>query len=80
MSAHLLAPLCSMETEERRPLRLLSVEEVAARLSVAPRTVWTWIGSGILPVVKLSARLVRIREIDLEAFVDQRRERRERQT
>jgi excisionase family DNA binding protein len=58
--------------------RLLDVDEVAARVGVARRTVWGWISDGSLPVVKLGSRLVRIAERDLERFVEERRERRGR--
>jgi excisionase family DNA binding protein len=48
---------------------LLTPEEVAARLKVKPRTVQEWLRSGRLAGLKLG-KLWRIREYDLEAFLD----------
>jgi excisionase family DNA binding protein len=47
---------------------LLTVDEVAERLGVASRTVWRWIDDGTLPAYRLGARLVRVREEDVETF------------
>jgi excisionase family DNA binding protein len=48
---------------------LLTPREVAARLHVAPRTVYAWIEQGRLPVVKLSERVTRIPEGAVDALV-----------
>jgi excisionase family DNA binding protein len=52
--------------------RLLTVREVAERLSVTPRTVHRYLADGKLPRVQLSERAVRIRETDLQAFIEER--------
>ncbi|MDI3538798.1 MAG: hypothetical protein PWP12_792 [Bacillota bacterium] len=49
--------------------RLLTPEEVAERLAVTPRSVRIWLRQGKLKGVK-AGRLWRIRERDLEAFLD----------
>ncbi|MBL4849114.1 MAG: helix-turn-helix domain-containing protein [Planctomycetes bacterium] len=49
---------------------LLKVPEVSDHLGVSQRTVRGWIASGKLPVVRLSARCVRIRPEDLEALIE----------
>jgi excisionase family DNA binding protein len=48
--------------------RLLTPEQAANQLGIAPRTLREWLRSGKLPGVKLG-RLWRIREADLEAFI-----------
>lgn len=48
--------------------RLLTPEEAAHKLGIAPRTMREWLRSGKLLGVKLG-RLWRIRETDLEAFI-----------
>lgn len=44
--------------------KLLTVAHVAARCHVSQRTVWRDIASGVLPVVRLGARAVRVRVAD----------------
>jgi len=58
--------------EQTRPDRLLTVREVAGRLSVTTRTVHRYLADGKLPRVQLSERAVRIREADLERFIEDR--------
>jgi excisionase family DNA binding protein len=53
--------------------KLLTVAEVADRLSVVPKTVYKWYWRGELPGVKLGGRCVRIDEAGLQAFLDARR-------
>jgi len=52
--------------------RLLRVREVAERLGVTTRTVHRYLADGKLPKVQLSERAVRIRETDLDRFVQER--------
>jgi excisionase family DNA binding protein len=53
--------------------RLLTASEAAARLGVAPKTIYAWasrpVGQRPLPSVRLGERLVRFRVEDLEAFI-----------
>jgi excisionase family DNA binding protein len=56
------------EGEISKMTKLLKPEEVAERLSLALSTVRKWIHLGILPVVHLGRRAVRIREEDCEAL------------
>ena len=50
---------------------LLTPKEVARRLSVSPRTVYSWIAEGRLPAVHLSERITRVPEDAVDAFVEQ---------
>ena len=59
-------------TEQTKPAKLLTISEVARRLSVTPRTVHRYLAAGKLPRVQLSERAVRIREGDLERFIEAR--------
>ena len=52
---------------------LLTVEQIAERLSVSTRTVRRWISDGELVAYRLG-RAVRIDEPDLEAFLARHRE------
>jgi len=49
--------------------RLLTPEEAAERLAVSPKSIREWLRQGKLKGVK-AGRLWRIRERDLEAFLD----------
>jgi prophage regulatory protein len=50
--------------------RLLSVKQVAARLSVTPRTVWRWVAKGALPrPLRLSEGCVRWFDRDVDEFL-----------
>jgi len=44
-------------------------EEAAERLAVSPKSIWEWLRQGKLKGVR-AGRLWRIRERDLEAFLD----------
>lgn len=47
----------------------LSTTEVARRLGVTPRTVYGFIDRGELPAYRM-VRVIRVRSIDLEAFIE----------
>jgi predicted DNA-binding transcriptional regulator AlpA len=50
---------------------LLTVRDVARRLSISERTVWRWTALGILPApVHLHARSTRWRAADLERYLE----------
>ena len=51
------------------PDRMLTTEEVSARLGVNPKTIRQWLREGKLKGVKTGPRLWRIRERDLERFI-----------
>lgn len=54
---------------------LLSVKQVASRLSTSPCTIWRWARTEDFPKpVKLSAGCTRFRSSDIDAFVAQRAE------
>ena len=48
--------------------QLITPQEVAKRLSVTIRTVYTWMSSGKLPSLKFGGR-VRVDEAELSAFI-----------
>jgi excisionase family DNA binding protein len=52
-----------------------TLEEVADRLKVSPRSVKRWVADGKLPVIRLSAQKgsVRVADGDLRIFLDERR-------
>ena len=54
------------------PDRLLTLQEVARRLSVPVRYVRQLRQSGALPVVPLSPRRLRVRREDLERYIEER--------
>ena len=56
------------------PMRLLTVRDAVERLNVTERTLRAWLAAGKLPAVRLSARCIRIRPEDLEAFIEGRRD------
>jgi excisionase family DNA binding protein len=63
------------DTRPPRPdtLDLYTVTETAATLGVSEKLVFSWVKDEILPAIRLGPRrrLIRIRRIDLEAFVEQ---------
>lgn len=61
-----------MRAKEEKPTRLLTPEEAADRLNVSPMTVRKWLRSGKLRGVKVSV-LWRVRESDLDAFIEEKR-------
>lgn len=50
---------------------LYTIEEVATYLKVDPKTVRNWIDDGKIVSIKIG-RLVRIRESDLQAFIERK--------
>ncbi len=50
--------------------RLWTVAEVAEYFQVSDRTVYRWLKAGLLPVLRLGRGTTRIRQQDLDAFVD----------
>jgi excisionase family DNA binding protein len=56
-----------------------TIDEVAEKLKVSTRTVYRWVESGDLPIIKLTPGdrgNVRVSEHDLREFVEARRSRR----
>jgi excisionase family DNA binding protein len=50
-------------------MQLLTPKEVAARLNVSPRTVYSWIAEGRLEAVHLSERVTRVPEESVDALL-----------
>src|ERR1022692_2765481 len=48
----------------------LTVAEVAELLKINPQTIRNWIDSGQLPGVRVGARRVRVRQSDLDRFIE----------
>jgi excisionase family DNA binding protein len=66
------------ENDYRKPPRpetldFYTVAETAAILGVSYKLVFSWIKDGVLPAIRLGPgqRLIRIRRVDLERFVEQ---------
>lgn len=55
-----------------RPVRLLTVGEVADLFQVSPRTVFRWMAQGRLPAIRVG-NITRVRPEDLEAFFESHR-------
>lgn len=54
------------------PLNLYTVAETAVILGVSRKLVFTWVKDGVLPATRLGPgqRLIRIRRVDLEQFIE----------
>ena len=65
----------AQDTRPTRPdtLDFYTVTETAAILGVSEKLVFTWIKDAALPAIRLGPgrRLIRIRRVDLETFVEQ---------
>lgn len=49
---------------------LLTAQEVARRLSIAPRTLWRLVRRGVVPPpVRYSRKLVRWRRVDIDRYI-----------
>ena len=57
------------ETKKQFEDRLLDVNEVAELLQLAPGSVYHFVSQGRLPCVRLSARCLRFRRSDIDAWV-----------
>ncbi len=62
-----------MTDTARNPGQLLSVETVAQRLDLGVVTIRRMIKRGELPAVRLGQNTVRIKQDDLEAFLESRK-------
>lgn len=51
--------------------KLLTVNELAEVLNIAPGSVYHWISQNRLPVVRFSKRCVRFRESDVKELLDE---------
>ena len=65
------AATASLESRESRPDRLLTVDEVAARLQVKPRTVYHWVHEQYIPSIKLGS-LIRFDQTSITTWVKKR--------
>jgi excisionase family DNA binding protein len=52
------------------PDKSLTVDEIAGTLKLNAQTVRNWIDRGELPAVRVGKRRVRVRQSDLDAFID----------
>lgn len=59
-------------TDDRDPLALLTVAEVAAFLKVSKEQVYRLCSAGTLPSVQLGNQTRRIRRTDLAAYIEER--------
>jgi excisionase family DNA binding protein len=51
---------------------LMDVNETAALLGISAGTAYHWVSEGRLPVIRFSARCVRFRRSDIEAWIASR--------
>jgi excisionase family DNA binding protein len=51
--------------------KLLTIREVAERLSISTGTAYHWLSAGRLTCIRFSARCVRFRESDIEDLVNE---------
>lgn len=54
---------------------LLTVAQVAERLSVSQRTVWAMIADGRIPAIRLGCRATRVDAADVERLIEEARNR-----
>jgi excisionase family DNA binding protein len=47
---------------------LLNIRQAAARLCIAPKTLYKWVESGQIPYVRIG-RLIRFRDADLDKWI-----------
>ena len=65
------AVTASLEANESRLRRLLTVDEVASQLQVKPRTVYHWVHERYIPSIKLGA-LIRFDQASVATWVKKR--------
>jgi excisionase family DNA binding protein len=58
------------QADQSSNLKFYTVTEVAAVLDVSPALVYGWIKDESLPAIRLGPKLLRIREQDLQAFIE----------
>jgi excisionase family DNA binding protein len=65
------AATASLESRESQPNRLLTVDQVASRLQVKPRTVYHWVHEQYIPSIKLGS-LIRFDQNSIATWVKKR--------
>lgn len=58
-----------MKPPSSEPERLLRVDDVAERLSLPKRSVWSLIAAGKIRAIKLSSRRTRVPESELNRYI-----------
>lgn len=58
--------------------QLFTLEQAGTLLGVSAQTVWRWVARGRLPAVRLGPRCLRVRQEDIDEFVQRRTGRRTR--
>jgi len=64
------SPSLELAQQGFRNSGLLRIPEAAEMLGVKPATIRSWVLRREIPYVKLTARAVRIRRSDVQAFID----------
>jgi excisionase family DNA binding protein len=49
---------------------LLTVEDVASYFSVSDKTVYSWVGKGLIPHYKLGGKVIRFKEKEVAHWVE----------
>ncbi len=71
IAAHSGAVTASLESREIPKHQLLTVDDVAARLQVKPRTIYHWVHERYIPSIRLGA-LIRFDQASVATWVKQR--------
>jgi len=58
---------------DNRRNNMLTVKQVAEKFNVSPMTIYRWIRKGELRAFRLSSKVMRIREDDLNEFLKRKR-------
>ncbi len=61
-----------LQTEKLNNNRLLKPKDAAELIGVAKSTIWEWCRNGRLPHIRVTPRCFRIRQSDLESFLNGR--------
>ena len=63
-----------LDLDDQDTSTLLTLEQVAVRLQVSRRSVERYIKSGLLTVIRISARKLRVSESDYDEFINRMRQ------
>jgi len=53
--------------------KMLKTADLAERLGVCPRTIYTYLKKGMIPHIKVTSKLILVSEQDFEQFLSERK-------